>query len=218
MAFTQRQSEPSPERRRGPVTASDLAKELEERYRDDPEYRSAVDAQEAEHRARHEALMEAERPLVLDLQAAGIPADSAWDLHKHPEMGEAAFPILLAHLRGDYPDRILEGIARAFTKEVTRRHWQELLDFYLAETRERVRDGLAATLSGAAARTHYADLVAILDNSGLGETRIYFLRPVNRIGNRMEVGSGRKVIEHYEHDPQLGTEAARILKGRGRNY
>ena len=217
MAFTKRQSEPSPGRRRGLVTATDLNNERKRRYRDDPEYRAAVDAREAERRARREALTEAERPLVVDLQSAGIPVDSAWNLYKHPEMGEAAFPILLAHLRGDYPDPILEGIARAFPKEVTRRHWQELLDIYLAEPRNSVRDGLAATLSRAAARAHYADLLAILENVGLGESRIYFLRPVNRIGNRIEAGSGREVMERYEHDPQLGTEAARILKGRGRN-
>ena len=114
------------------MTVADLAEEKERRYRDDPEYRAAVDAQEAEHRARRGALRETECPLVADLQSAGIPVDSAWNLYEYPEMGEAAFPILLTHLRGDYPDRILEGMARAFTKEVTRRHWQELLDTYLA--------------------------------------------------------------------------------------
>ena len=53
--------------------------------------------------------------------------DSARKLYKYPELGEIAYPILLKHLRLDYPDRILEGIASAFTKDVARRHWQELL-------------------------------------------------------------------------------------------
>lgn len=206
-----------PSRRRGAVTATELTQQLENLYRDDPEYRASVDRQEAERRARREELERAERPLVADLRAAGIPVDSAWALYKHPELGETAYPLLVKHLGLDYPDRILEGIARGFTKDAARRHWQELLALYLGEDRPAARDGLAATLSGCAVRTHYADLVAILENEALGETRIYFLRPVHRIGNRMAAGAGRKVIERLANDSQLGTESSRILQGRGRN-
>ncbi len=206
-----------PPSRRGPVSATELKKELEDRYRNDPVYKASVDRQKAEHRARHEELRRAERPLVAALQSAGIPVDSAWELYEYPELGETAYPLLLKHLRRDYPDRILNGIARAFTKDVARRHWQDLLRIYLNDGRPEVRDGLAATLSGCAVRTHFDDLIAIVENQSLGETRIYFLRPVNRIGNRMSAGGGRKVIERFVNDPQLGTEANAIMKGRGRN-
>lgn len=206
-----------PTPRRGAVTAAELEQELEDRYRKDPEYRASVDRQEAERRARREELARAERPLVNDLRAAGIPAGSAWELYQHPELGETAYPLLVKHLPLDYPDRILNGIARGFTKATARRHWHELLSLYLVEDRAEARDGLAATLSGCAVRTHYTDLIAILENEALGETRIYFLRPVNRIGNRMGASAGRKVIERFANDPQLGTEANRILQGRGRN-
>lgn len=206
-----------PSSRRGAVSAADLKQELEDRYRNDPEYRASVDRQEAERRARREELERAERPLVADLRAAGIPVDSVWDLYEHPGLGETAYPLLVKHLRLAYPDRILNGIARGFTKGVARRHWQELLHIYLTEDRPDARDGLAATLSGCAVRRQYSDLLAILENEALGETRIYFLRPVNRIGDRMDAGAGRKVIERFANDPQLGTEASRILQGRGRN-
>lgn len=206
---------PSPSR--GAVNAAALEQELEDRYRNDPEYRASVDHQEAERRTRREELERAERPLVTELRAAGVPVDSAWDLYKHAELGETAYPLLVKHLRLAYPDRILNGIARGFTKDVARKHWQELLSIYLAEDRPEARDGLAATLSGCAVRAHYPDLVAILEKEALGETRIYFLRPVNRIGNRMSAGAGRKVVERFADDPQLGTEASRILQGRGRN-
>ncbi len=202
---------------RGAISAAELEQELEDRYRNDPGYRASVDRQEAERRARREELERAERPLVDDLRAAGIPVGSAWELYQHPELGETAYPLLVEHLRLDYPDRILNGIARGFTKAAARRHWHELLSLYLAEDRAEARDGLAATLSGCAVRNHYADLIAILENEALGETRIYFLRPVNRIGNRMGASAGRKVIKRFANDPQLGTEASRILQGRGRN-
>ena len=203
--------------RRGGIAATDLMKELEDRYRNDPEYRARVDREEAQRRARRDELSRAERPLVAELQAAGIPVDSAWNLYEHPEMGEVAYPILLKHLRNDYPDRVLEGIARGFTKDSVRRHWQELLDLYVTEDRPEARDGLAATLSRHAVRAQYEDLLAILDNEALGETRIYFLRPVNRIGNRMAPGRGRQVIERFANDPELGREATAILQGRARN-
>ncbi|MDF2093585.1 hypothetical protein P0Y31_14625 [Knoellia sp. 3-2P3] len=206
-----------PPSRRGPVTATELHKELEDRYRNDPAYKASVDRQEAEHRARHEELRRAERPLVSALQSAGIPVDSVWELYEYPELGETAYPLLREHLDRDYPDRILDGIARAFTKDVARTHWQDLLGIYLSDGRPEVRDGLAATLSDCAVRTHFDDLIAIVENQALGESRIYFLRPVNRIGNRMSAGGGRKVIERFANDPQLGTEANAILKGRGRN-
>lgn len=206
---------PSP--RRGSVTAADLKRELEDRYRNDPEYRASMDRQETERRARREELQRSEGPLVADLQAAGIPVGSVWDLYKHPGLGETAHPILVKHLRQAYPDRILNGIARGFTKDVARKHWHELLDMYLTEDRAEARDGLAATLSGCAVRTHYADLVAVLENEALGETRIYFLGPVHRIGNRIAAGAGRKVIERFANDSQLGVEANRVLQGRGRN-
>ena len=206
---------PSP--RGGAVTAAELISELDDRYHDDPEHRARVDREDAERRNERDALNRAERPLTTDLQAAGIPVDSAGKLYKYPELGEIAYPILLKHLRLDYPDRVLEGIARAFTKDTARRHWQELLRLYLTEDRSAVRDGLAATLSGCAIRAHYEDLLAILDNKALGETRVYFLRPVNRIGNRMEAGAGRKVVERFANEPQLGREATAILQGRGPN-
>ncbi len=183
----------------------------------DPEIQKMVERQEAERQVRREELRRAERPLALDLQAAGIAVDTAWELYKYPELGETAYPILLQHIRLDYPGRVLEGIARAFTKDVTRRHWQTLLNTYLGDARPDVRDGLGATLSRCALRTHYADLLSMVKNENLGESRIYFLRPINRIGNRMSAGQGRAVIEPLADDPVLGREATAILRGLSRN-
>lgn len=183
----------------------------------DPEYRSGVAKADAERRAVHEALSRAERPLVDELRAAGIAVSSAWDLYEFPQSGEVVYPILVKHLRRDYPERVLGGIARAFTKEVARRHWPELLEIYMSEVRGEAQDGLAATLSGCAVRVHYNDLLSILENEALGETRIYFLRPVSRIGNRISAGAGREVIERLASHPTLGVESKRILRGLGRN-
>jgi hypothetical protein len=51
----------------------------------------------------------------------------------------------------------------------------------------------------------------------LGECRSYFLRPINRIGNRISPGPGRAVIETVADDAVLGKEASAILKGLSSN-
>jgi len=206
-------SHPMPSARRGPVSAEELIEQLG----NDPECRARAAKADTERRERQETLRRAERPVVDELRAAGIDVKSVWYLPELPECGEDAYPILLKHLKEDYPDRVRGGIARAFTKDVVRRHWQELLNMYLHEAPGEAQDGLAATLSGCAARAHYEDLLSILEDESLGDTRIYFLRPVNRIGNRISAGSGRAVIEGLADHPVLGTESKRILQGRGRN-
>lgn len=202
-----------PSSRSGSVNAQELMSHLES----DPGYRARAAEADAKRRSMQEALREAERPLTDELRAAGIDVESAWGLYKFPESGEKVYPILVKHLQLNYPDRVLGGIARAFTKEVARQHWEELLAIYLHETRGEARDGLAATLSSCATKAHYGDLVSILENESLGETRIYFLRPANRIGNRISQRTGRAVIERFAGHPVLGVESARILRGRGRN-
>jgi len=91
-----------PPSRRRPITAAELKKEVEDRYRNDPVYKASVDRQEAEHRVRREELSRAERPLVAALQGAGIPVNSAWELYEYAELGEKAYPLLLKHLQLDY--------------------------------------------------------------------------------------------------------------------
>jgi hypothetical protein len=71
--------------------------------------------------------------------------------------------------------------------------------------------------SACATREHCEDLLAFIRNARLGDSRIYFVRPVNSIGNRIEVGQGRAVIECVVDDPVLGKEATAVLKGRGRS-
>ncbi|MFC5677807.1 hypothetical protein [Aeromicrobium endophyticum] len=72
-------------------------------------------------------------------------------------------------------------------------------------------------LSSHAVREHYDDLLAFIHDEDLGECRVYFVRPINRIGNRMSAGAGRAVIEALANDPVLGREATAVLRGRGHN-
>jgi hypothetical protein len=184
----------------------------------DPNYQARKAAGDAERAARTEALREAERPIVEDLARAGINVVSVWNLYKvDPAQREHAVPVLLRHLALDYPDRVLEGVGQGLADKAARPWWAELRSLYLQDQRAVVRDRLAGALAACAKREHYDDLLALIGREDLGDSRIYFLRPINRIGNRMAPGKGRSVVESVAADPRLGREAAAILKGQGPN-
>ncbi|AZI57520.1 hypothetical protein EH165_04435 [Nakamurella antarctica] len=201
----------------GPRSATEIMAEVAERLRSDPEFRAAQEQAASDRSAARAALDVALRPVVEDLRSAGLDVDSVWDLHKIPGAISVAFPVLMDHLQRDYPDRALQDIATALQHNSARLHWVELRELYLSSTRTVIQDGVAGAMSLVARREHYPDLLTFLKLDRLGTSRIYFLRPVNRIGNRISAGLGRAVVEPLAHDPQLGIEATAILQGRGPN-
>lgn len=202
----------------GAKTATEVMAELERRKRKDPAYRAELERVESERAERQRLLQVAEQPVVEDLRSLGLDLDSVWDLYKIPDSRPQAIPVLLKHLALDYPDRVLEGIGQGLDDRSARAWWNDLRALMLTTDRDVVRDRLAAVLSGCATREHYDDLLAFIWNDSLGQCRIYFLRPVNRIGNRISAGQGQAVIEPLADDPVLGREATAILKGRSRNH
>jgi hypothetical protein len=201
----------------GAKTAVEVMAELEKKKREDPVYRAALERVAAESAERARLLRVAEQPVVADLRASGLDLDSVWDLHKIPDSRPRAIPVLLQHLVRDYPDGVLRGIGQGLDHRSARAWWAELRELMLNTEREVIRDGLAATLSTCATREHYEDLLDFLGTESLGPCRIYFVRPVNRIGNRMKAGHGRAVVESFADDPVLGKEATAVLKGRSSN-
>lgn len=201
--------------RRGPVSAADVVAEKERRLREDPDYRAAVEQAEAERVARAQERQVASRPVLNELKVAGVEVDSLWHLYKQPDAYDAAIPILLDHLRRGYPERTLQDIGHALPFKPPAKWWDEFKALYLATESDAVRDRLGAALASCAVRKHYEDLLRFIRDEALGESRIYFLRPIHRIGNRMSVGQGRAVIEPLADDPVLGKETTAILRGLG---
>jgi hypothetical protein len=152
-----------------------------------------------------------------DLANSGITLDTVWNLYRFPELREQAIPVLLRHVALDYPDRVLEGIGQGLADKSVRPWWEQLKAIYPGTQRDVVRDRLAGALAECAIREHYDDLLSFVADPSLGESRIYFLRPINRIGNRISLGQGQAVIERLAEDPVLGREASAILKGLSRN-
>lgn len=199
--------------RRGAVTATEFIAELVA----DPEYVARREAAEAEREKERSRRAEACKPVLADLASRGVDLASLWDLYKQPESYSLAIPVLLSHLQREYSERTLEDIGHALPFKPDAAWWGEFKNLYLTTRSGAVRDRLAAAMGECAGRKHYDDLVAFIKNEDLGESRIYFLRPVHRIGNRVGDGQGRAVIEQLANDPVLGVESTRILQGRSRS-
>ena len=198
----------------GPVTAADLVAERNRLMREDPEYRAEVERAQAERARQVDERRLACRPVVVDLAAAGVHVDSLGDLYQHPEAYSRAIPVLLHHLRGDYPERTLSDIGHALPFKPSPDWWDDYKALYLETTSEAVRDRVAAAMGNAAVRRHYEEVLEFLNDGRLGESRVYFLRPAHRIGNRIEAGMGRAVVKSVRADNALATEAAVILSGK----
>ena len=125
------------------------AKELQQ----DPEYRRNQAERFARLLQEEAELTAIEGPLLADLRAVGIDlSGGVWDLVNMRAPYPKALPVLLRHLRLDYPVRIREGIARAMAVRESRQFWPELVQLY-RENREMtahdVKGGLACALAAA---------------------------------------------------------------------
>lgn len=203
-----------PELPKGPITAEDLVRRREELLRTDPEYRAQVEAVEAEREERARALREAERPIVEDLDAAGVSVSSVWDLVNTSVPYPDALPILLAHLkRGGYPERVMESLGRALAVKSAVTFWDDLKQLYVSARGPGEEDGTAVALAACATKAQVDDLIDLLGAAGRGESRVYFVRPIKRLGGER----GREVLESLRDDPVLGREATAALLGKSRN-
>lgn len=155
--------------------------------------------------------------LLADLARVGAHVSTVWDLHLHPDGIPAAVPVLLDHLERNYPAGVLQGITAALANRAARPWWPRMSDLYRGDKREVCQDGLAAAMAQIAVRTHYERMVVLLSDVSLGPSRLFFVRPVHRIGNRIRRGSGREAVEKLARDPELAREVQAVLRGRSRS-
>ncbi|OYN98165.1 hypothetical protein CGZ95_13275 [Enemella evansiae] len=193
--------------RRGPISATELMAELA----NDPGYQRAIQQQDAEFQAMDEALARAEQPILADLHEAGIEVESVWDLVNTSDPYPAALPVLMNHFeRGGYPERVMESLGRALAVEPSVVYWERLKTRWLKARDPGEEDGAAAALAACATRDQFEDLVEFLSVEEGGETRIYFIRPILKVGGNR----GREVVEALRSSPVFGKEATALLKAR----
>lgn len=195
------------QKRSGPISANELIAQLQA----DPDYQRKMAAAEAERQVRMQEFRRAEQPIVADLRAAGVKVNSVWDLVNTATPYPAALPVLIRHLElGGYPDRVMESLGRALAVKPAVAYWDRLKALYLASRNEGEEDGTAVALAACATREQLDDLIEFLSADNRGQSRIYFVRPILKVGGER----GREVVESLQADAVFGKEAKALLSGR----
>lgn len=191
----------------GPISATELMARLEQ----DEDYQRRKAVAVAERRERLRASREAQQPIAAALRGVGVEAASVWELMNTAEPYPDALPVLMDHLeQGGYPDRVMEGLGRALAVKPAVVYWNRLKALYLAPRSPGEEDGVAVALAACATKAQLDDLIGLLALSERGQSRIYFLRPILKVGG----ARGLALVTGLQDDPVFGTEARERLKGR----
>jgi hypothetical protein len=148
-----------------------------------------------------------------DLANAGVDAtyDSSTGIrYDDPRIVDIA----LGHLARDGYDDFSRGeIAQHLAVKSAADHWDEIVTRYRQATGELEREGLAAALAASARGGNVDELMELVQDASLGDSRILLLRPINRLRR----GDGKAFVARLVDDPVLGREATAIVRGRSRN-
>jgi hypothetical protein len=175
----------------------------------DEEYQAKAAALEAEMQVRRQELHAAEQPIVLDLKAVGIEVQSVWDLVNSSDPYPDALPVLMNHLElGGYPARVMESLGRALAVKPSVKFWERLKSRWLAARNAGEEDGAAVALAACATKAQVDELIEFLGVAERGDSRIYFIRPLLKVGG----ARGRAVVESLREDSTFGKEASALLK------
>jgi len=178
-------------------------------YDQDSEYRAKVDAVEKARKERAEALQVAAAPILADLHDVGIDVSSLWDLVARTDPYPAALPILMHHLeRGGYPDQVEEALGRSLAVKPAIQFWDRLRELYRAPRNRGEETGVALALAASATVKQLDDLVSFITDTKRGDNRVFFVRPVLRLGG----DRGPKVIAALVDDPVVGKEARALYR------
>lgn len=175
-----------------------------------------------EHAERDERLKVEAAPLLADLRAVGFEADSHWDVNGKVEAHTEIIPVLLKHLVLPYSDAIKNGLSRALAipHPAVRKAWPVLMKEYrnapegqgiiaAGDTEPRLlgaKEGLANTLVAAVTEKTLPELITLVQDRSLGESRVLLLRPLRRRRNKNPLV--KQVLEELANDPELAKEIA----------
>jgi hypothetical protein len=107
----------------------------------------------------------------------------------------------------------MESLGRALAVKPAVAWWDDLKRLYVSARGPGEEDGTAVALAACATKAQLDDLIAFLDLEERGESRIYFLRPIKRLGG----ARGHDVLVSLRDDPTFGREATAALLGRSRS-
>lgn len=158
---------------------------------------------------RERMLEESEAPILADLRSVGWEAASVWDFVHTRDAYPEALPVFIQHLeKGGYPPAIMDGLARSLGVKPAIVYWDRLRVLYQRAANFEEKSGLAAALSGSADATKFDELVEMLADESLGQSRLFFLSTLVRLDRQRGL---REIVKHKD-TPILSTEVGRLLK------
>ena len=152
-------------------------------------------------------LKAASKPLDDALRAVcPLVTDGVWDLVNTRERYDEALPILFEHLTKDYPDEILDGIARALAVPQALPFRPTLISLFRRDppVSEGFRFGLGLAIAHTTGPQNLAETIELAKDRSLGESRLALLLAI-RHSRKPEIG---QVIEELSSDPDLAKEIA----------
>lgn len=189
--------------KRKPQTAAELMAELNA----DPVFQAAQSARERQRLEKVEKLKAASKPLDDALRAVcPLVVDGVWDLVNTRERYDEALPILFEHLTKDYPDEILDGIARALAVPQALPYRPTLISLFRRDppVSEGFRFGLGIAIAHTTGPDNLAETIELAKDRSLGDSRLALLLAI-RHSRKPEA---RQAIEDLSSDPDLAKEIA----------
>lgn len=187
--------------KRKPLTAGALLAELNA----SSTYKAAQAERDRVRLEQVRRLKEASAPLDKVLcNVCSFTIDGVWDLVNSNERYDEALPVLFEHLAKDYPDEILEGIARALAVPEAISYRPALIQRFRQDVHlsEAVRYALGIAISRTTRADNLQETIDLAKDSSLGPSRLALLFAIKR---SRKPGIGQ-VIDELRHDPDLGKE------------
>ena len=186
-----------------PQTAAEFMAELNA----DAKYQALIAEQNRVSAEKVAKLKVASKPLDDALRAVcPLVVDGVWDLVNTRERYDEALPILVEHLTRDYPDEILEGIARALAVPQALPYRHLLIDLFRRDppVSEGFRFGLGVAIAHTTGPFNLAETIELAKDRSLGDSRLALLIAIRHA----RTPEARKAIEELSGDPDLAKEIA----------
>ena len=173
----------------------------------DPAFLIAHAKREKIHFEKVARLKAASNPLDDKLRSmCSLVTDGVWDLVNTRERYDEVLPILFEHLTKDYPDEILDGIARALAVPQALPYRPTLISLFRRDppVSEGFRYGLGVAIAHTTGPHNLSETIELAKDRSLGESRLPLLLAIRR-SRKPEI---RQVIEELGKDADLAKEIA----------
>ena len=175
------------------------------------EYVALKEQTENDRKKLWEERKKAEVALVSAIRAAGVDVQSVADLVGRKASYSEAIPVLLEHLKQDYPDWVKEYSLRALGIPEARKHWLTLVDFLEKNSLnlpQDIRYVAAIALDGAADESVADDVIRMAADRSLGVSRV----PLIFTLQRLKSPRARMLLLELRKDPDIGREVKKLRR------